>query len=85
MWLDAAVRGEEGRLHHLTPGVDQARTLIYTGGDRNQFMKAIKGTGLDEVIRAANRRGRSSWDERGAAVLSESMITGTQYEVTDRR
>jgi cyanophycinase len=47
------------------------------GGDQNRLMKAIEGTGLDEVIRARYRAGAIvGGTSAGAAVLSKLMITG---------
>ena len=47
------------------------------GGDQTRFMKAIEGTGLDEVIRARYRAGAIvGGTSAGAAVISEAMITG---------
>lgn len=56
----------------------EAATLIWIpGGDQNRFMKAIAGTGLDDVIRARHRAGAVvGGTSAGAAVLSARMITG---------
>lgn len=56
----------------------ESATLIWMpGGDQNRFMKAIEGTGLDEVIRRRYRAGAVvGGTSAGAAVLSASMMTG---------
>jgi len=57
--------------------LEQATLIWIPGGDQNRFMKAIAGTGLDEVIRARHRAGAVvGGTSAGAAVLSERMITG---------
>jgi cyanophycinase len=56
----------------------ESSTLIWMpGGDQNRFMKAITGTGLDDVIRKTYRAGGVvGGTSAGAAVLSEVMLTG---------
>jgi cyanophycinase len=53
-------------------------TLIWVpGGDQNRFMKAIEGTGLDQVIRDRHKSGVAvGGTSAGAAVLAEYMFTG---------
>lgn len=53
-------------------------TLIWIpGGDQNRFMKAIAGTGLDDVIRERYNSGVTvGGTSAGAAVLAEAMFTG---------
>ena len=53
-------------------------TLIWMpGGDQNRFMKAIQGTGLDDIIRDRYRHGAAvGGTSAGAAVLVQSMFTG---------
>ena len=53
-------------------------TLIWMpGGDQNKFMKAIVGTGLDDLIRERHRSGVAvGGTSAGAAILSEAMMTG---------
>ena len=47
------------------------------GGSQSRFMEAIKGNGLDDVIRARHRAGTLvGGTSAGAAVLSTVMITG---------
>jgi cyanophycinase len=56
----------------------EAATLIWMpDGDQNRFMKAIIGTGLDELIRARHAAGAVvGGTSAGAAVLSAVMMTG---------
>jgi cyanophycinase len=80
MWLDAGAKSAR-KLDFKDPsarGALEAATLIWIpGGDQNRFMKAIGGTGLDDVIRARQRAGTVvGGTSAGAAVLSELMITG---------
>jgi cyanophycinase len=53
-------------------------TLIWMpGGDQNRFMKAILGTGLDDIIRDRYRHGGAvGGTSAGAAVIVQSMFTG---------
>jgi len=53
-------------------------TLIWMpGGDQNRFMKAIEGTGLDQIIRDRHKAGAAvGGTSAGAAVLAEYMFTG---------
>jgi cyanophycinase len=53
-------------------------TLIWMpGGDQNRFMKAIEGTGLDQVIRDRHAAGAAvGGTSAGAAVIAEQMFTG---------
>jgi cyanophycinase len=81
MWREAGARSAD-----KVPFADRAAakaaleraTLIWMpGGDQNRFMKAIDGTGLDEVIRTRYRAGAIvGGTSAGAAVISEAMITG---------
>jgi len=80
MWLDAGAK-EARKVDFADPGAKAAlepSTLIWMpGGDQNRLMKAIDGTGLDEVIRARYRAGAVvGGTSAGAAVLSKLMITG---------
>jgi cyanophycinase len=56
----------------------ESATLIWMpGGDQNRFMKAIAGTGLDDLIRARHDAGVVvGGTSAGAAILSKVMITG---------
>ena len=57
--------------------LERATLIWITGGDQNRFMKALEGTGLDDVIRARHGAGAVvGGTSAGAAVLSEIMITG---------
>jgi cyanophycinase len=57
--------------------LEKATLIWIPGGDQNRFMKAITGTGLDDVIRARHRAGAVvGGTSAGAAVLSVRMITG---------
>lgn len=80
MWLDAGAKAAR-KVDFADPGAKaalEASTLIWMpGGDQNRLMKAIDGTGLDEVIRARHRAGAVvGGTSAGAAVLSKLMITG---------
>ena len=80
MWLDAGAKSAR-KLDFKDPGAKAAlesATLIWMpGGDQNRFMKAIDGTGLDDVIRVRHRAGVVvGGTSAGAAVLSASMMTG---------
>ena len=80
MWQAAGVRSAR-TLRFADPLARDAlasATLIWIpGGDQNRFMKAIAGTGLDELIRERHRAGVVvGGTSAGAAVLSGLMITG---------
>lgn len=80
MWLDAGAKSAR-KVDFKDPGAKVAlasASLIWIpGGDQNRFMKAIEGTGLDEIIRARHRAGAVvGGTSAGAAVLSQQMITG---------
>ena len=80
MWLDAGAK-EAKKVAFADAdaklALERATLIWIPGGDQNRFMKTIEGTGLDEVIRAAYRRGAVvGGTSAGAAVLSASMITG---------
>jgi cyanophycinase len=80
MWLSAGAK-EARKVDFADPGAKaalEAATLIWMpGGDQNRFMKAIAGTGLDDVIRARHKAGAVvGGTSAGAAVLSGLMITG---------
>src|SRR3954453_19035565 len=80
MWLDAgAKRG--AKLGFPAPDAAatlRRATLIWMpGGDQNRFMKAIAGTGLDDVIRERHKAGVTmGGTSAGAAILAEAMFTG---------
>ena len=81
MWLDAGAKkafkvdfAERAAARAL---LESASLIWMPGGDQNRFMKVIAGTGLDDVIRARHRAGVAvGGTSAGAAVLSQSMITG---------
>jgi cyanophycinase len=81
MWMEAGAR-EAAKVSFDHPAAARAAlsraTLIWMpGGDQNRFMKAIAGTGLDEVIRARHRAGITvGGTSAGAAVLAAEMFTG---------
>lgn len=80
MWADAGAKNAR-KLDFADAGAKaalEAATLIWMpGGDQNRFMKAIDGTGLDDVIRARYAAGAVvGGTSAGAAVLSLVMITG---------
>jgi cyanophycinase len=81
MWRDAGAKSAakvsfENRA--AAKAALEAATLIWIpGGDQTRFMKAIVGTGLDDVIRARQAAGAVvGGTSAGAAVLSKVMITG---------
>lgn len=79
-WIEAGAKRAR-KVSFADPGaraaLEQATLIWIPGGDQNRFMKAIAGTGLDEVIRARHRAGAVvGGTSAGAAVLSEMMITG---------
>jgi cyanophycinase len=80
MWLEAGAKSAKkvGFKDADARASIEAATLIWIpGGDQNRFMEAIEGTGLDEVIRAAYRKGAVvGGTSAGAAVMSEWMMTG---------
>ena len=80
MWSEAGAKSAR-KVGFNDPGaraaLEQATLIWIPGGDQNRFMKAITGTGLDDVIRARHRAGAVvGGTSAGAAVLSEMMITG---------
>src|SRR5688500_4757432 len=80
MWLDAGAKSAKkvAFTDADAKAVLEAATLIWIpGGDQNRFMTSIEGTGLDEVIRQAYRRGAVvGGTSAGAAVMSAYMMTG---------
>ncbi len=80
MWLDAGAK-EAKKVAFTDPDakawLEHATLIWMPGGDQNRFMKAIDGTGLDDVIRSCYQKGAVvGGTSAGAAVLSEKMITG---------
>jgi cyanophycinase len=81
MWLEAGAK--EARVVTFTDyaaakaALDRATLIWMPGGDQNRFMKAIDGTGLDDVIRARHAAGAVvGGTSAGAAVLAAEMFTG---------
>ncbi|HEY2431595.1 MAG TPA: cyanophycinase [Vicinamibacterales bacterium] len=57
--------------------LERATLIWMPGGDQNRFMKAIEGTGLDDVIRSRHAAGVVvGGTSAGAAVLASEMFTG---------
>jgi len=81
MWLEAGA-AEAAKVSFTDRDAAAAfvkrATLIWMpGGDQNRFMKAIAGTGLDEIIRQRHAAGVAvGGTSAGAAVLAEHMFTG---------
>jgi cyanophycinase len=80
MWLDAGARSAR-KVDFKQPDAKralEAATLIWIpGGNQNRFMASIRGTGLDDVIRAQYRKGTVvGGTSAGAAVMGEWMLTG---------
>ncbi len=81
MWLDAGAKEAVNVSfadRAAAKAVLERATLIWMpGGDQNRFMKAIEGTGLDDVIRARHAAGATvGGTSAGAAVLAAEMFTG---------
>ena len=80
MWLEAGAK-EAAKVAFDDPAAAaklRRATLIWMpGGDQNRFMKAIEGTGLDNVIRERHKAGVAvGGTSAGAAVIAASMFTG---------
>ena len=80
MWLEAGA-SEAQSVSFDDPkaaAILRRATLIWMpGGDQNRFMKAIAGTGLDDVIRERHRAGVAvGGTSAGAAVIADAMFTG---------
>src|SRR3954468_2891551 len=80
MWLDAGAKSA-AKLAFTAPdaaATPRHATLIWMpGGDQNRFMKAIAGTGLDDVIRERHQAGVAiGGTSAGAAVIADAMFTG---------
>ena len=81
MWREAGARSAEkvsfADRRAASAALERATLIWMPGGDQTRFMKAIDGTGLDEVIRARYRAGAVvGGTSAGAAIISEAMITG---------
>jgi len=81
MWLEAGAR-EAAKVSFddraaAKASLERATLIWMPGGDQNRFMKAIEGSGLDDVIRARHRAGVTvGGTSAGAAVLAGEMFTG---------
>lgn len=78
MWLGAGAKAAS-KVDFADPAARKAlerATLIWMpGGDQNRFMKAIDGTGLDDVIRSAYRKGAVvGGTSATAAILREKTL-----------
>jgi cyanophycinase len=80
MWLDAGAQSAAKVSFadkDAAAALGRATLIWMPGGDQNRFMKAIEGTGLDEVIRERHRAGVAvGGTSAGAAVIAEAMFTG---------
>ena len=80
MWLEAGAKAA-AKIAFTDSGAAAAlrrATLIWMpGGDQNRFMKAIAGTGLDDLIRERHRADVAvGGTSAGAAVIADAMFTG---------
>jgi len=80
MWLEAGAK-EAAKIaftdREAAVKLRRATLIWMPGGDQNRFMKAIEGTGLDDVIRERHREGVTvGGTSAGAAVLADAMFTG---------
>jgi cyanophycinase len=81
MWLEAgareAIKVSFDDRAAAAATLNRATLIWMPGGDQNRFMKAIAGTGLDDIIRARYHAGVVvGGTSAGAAILSKAMITG---------
>ena len=59
--------------------IERATLIWVPGGDQTTFMKAIVGTGLDDLIRERYRSGVAvGGTSAGAAILSQAMMTAAR-------
>ncbi len=57
-----------------------ARLIFITGGDQNRFMKMVLNTPVYAAIHTAYQRGGTiAGTSAGAAVMSQQMITGSEF------
>ena len=81
MWLEAGAK-EAAKVTFedraaARVSIERATLIWMPGGDQNRFMKAIEGTGIDDVIRARHQAGVTvGGTSAGAAVLAGEMFTG---------
>lgn len=65
----------------LVDSVRRAKLIYITGGDQNRFMSIVAHTPLFEAIHAAYHHGACiAGTSAGAAIMSETMITGNQLK-----
>ena len=81
MWRDAgakeAVKVSFDDRAAASAVLERATLIWIPGGDQNRFMKAIQGTGLDDLIRERYRHGAAvGGTSAGAAVMADAMFTG---------
>ncbi|HTM24935.1 MAG TPA: cyanophycinase [Vicinamibacterales bacterium] len=81
MWLEAgakeAVNVSFDDRAAASAALRRATLIWIPGGDQNRFMKAIDGTGLDDLIRERHRAGLAvGGTSAGAAVIAGAMFTG---------
>ena len=81
MWLEAgareAVKVSLNDRAAASAALRRATLIWIPGGDQNRFMKAIDGTGLDDLIRERHRAGVAvGGTSAGAAVIAGAMFTG---------
>ncbi|RKO71354.1 cyanophycinase [Sphingobacterium puteale] len=67
----------------LVDSVRNAKLIYITGGDQNRFMSIVANTALFDAIHAAYQQGACiAGTSAGAAIMSETMITGNQLKDT---
>jgi cyanophycinase len=81
MWRDAgakeAIKVSFDDRDAAAAALERATLIWIPGGDQNRFMKAIHGTGLDDIIRDRYQHGAAvGGTSAGAAVLVRAMFTG---------
>ncbi|PUV22089.1 cyanophycinase [Sphingobacterium athyrii] len=65
----------------LVDSVRRAKLIYITGGDQNRFMSIVEHTALFDAIHAAYQQGACiAGTSAGAAIMSETMITGNQLK-----
>ncbi len=58
----------------------KAKLIFITGGDQNRFMKIVLNTPVQQAIAAAYAKGATiAGTSAGAAVMSQQMITGSEF------
>ncbi|MDR2275915.1 MAG: cyanophycinase [Sphingobacterium sp.] len=65
----------------LVDSVRRAKLIYITGGDQNRFMSIVEHTALFDAIHSAYQQGACiAGTSAGAAIMSETMITGNQLK-----